>query len=83
MSRNSGCQIAYFGSNGSARVPSSSPDVLTVSDDATNNGQVGIINFLVEDDRVRFAIDDAAAALSGLTLSSRLLSLAVAVKPRP
>jgi hypothetical protein len=45
-------------------------------------GHKGIINFVIRDDRVRFEIDDAEAARRGLTISSKLLSLAVSVKPR-
>lgn len=83
LSRNSGCQIAYFASDGPPPAAAANSDVLTVSDDATNNDQAGIINFIVMDGRVRFTINEAAAAQSGLTVSSRLLNLAVAVKPRP
>lgn len=52
--------------------------VLTVSD----NPSQGIIGFLIADNRVRFNIDDAAAAENGLIISSKLLSLAVNVKQR-
>ena len=57
-------------------------DVLTVTDGQADSGDVGIINFVVRDSRVRFDIDDAAAASAGLTISSRLLNLALHVKPR-
>ena len=42
----------------------------------------GMINFVLKDNRVRFIVDDDAAAQSGLTISSKLLSVALAVKPR-
>jgi hypothetical protein len=37
---------------------------------------------VIHDNRVRFEIDDAAAARNGLTISSKLLGLALSVKPR-
>ena len=52
--------------------------ILTVSDKAAGSG--AIIDFVLEDDKVRFEIDAGAARQSGLSLSSKLLSLAVAVK---
>jgi hypothetical protein len=56
--------------------------VLTVTDSARDEPARGIINFLIQNNRVRFEIDNGAAAESGLTISSKLLSLAVSVKPR-
>jgi hypothetical protein len=53
--------------------------VLTVTD-AVNGGQRGMIHFSVINGRVRFYIDDAAARQHGLTISSRLLALAVGVR---
>ncbi len=55
--------------------------ILTVTD-AGSGPQRGIIHFTVVRGRVRFFIDEAAAARRGLSISSRLLSLAVAVKGR-
>ncbi len=52
---------------------------LTVTDGATDPAAKGIINFVIQDDRVRFDIDLSAAAAAGLTISSKLLSLAVHV----
>ncbi len=37
----------------------------------------GMIDFVLKDARVRFRIDPRAAERSGLTISSKLLSLAV------
>lgn len=42
----------------------------------------GVINFVIQDNHVRFDIDDALAADGGLSISSKLLGLAHAVKPR-
>jgi len=39
----------------------------------------GIINFVISEGHVRFEIDSSAAAANGLTVSSKLLSLAVRV----
>lgn len=79
----SDCDIAYFG-NADPTTPQAieslhgSP-VLTVSD---SGGKGAIINFVVKDNRVRFEIDEAAAAQNKLVLSAKLLSLALNVKPR-
>jgi len=53
--------------------------VLTVTD-SSGGGQRGIIHFVIVDGRVRFYIDQAAAAQRGLSISSRLLALALGVK---
>ncbi|WP_310539485.1 YfiR family protein [Phenylobacterium sp.] len=49
--------------------------VLTVTDQA--NGAGAIVNFVLRENRVRFTIDPRAATQSGLTISSKLLSLAL------
>lgn len=54
--------------------------VLTVTDAATDPQARGIVNFVLVGGRVRFEIDAAAAAESGIAISSKLLSLAVAVR---
>ena len=56
--------------------------VLTVTDNAAAANMRGIINFVIVANHVRFDIDDAAAARSGITVSSKLLSLAHSVRPR-
>ena len=53
--------------------------MLTVTDNATDPAATGIINFLIVDDHVRFDINNSTAAAGGLTISSKLLSLAVHV----
>jgi hypothetical protein len=52
--------------------------VLTVSDSAAP----GIISFVITDNRVRFNINDKAAAENGLVISSKLLDLAANVTRR-
>jgi YfiR/HmsC-like len=79
ISRSSGCHIAYVARTLMAL---QDWDLLTVTDGETSGDQAGIINFVIKDGRVRFVIDDAAAALGGLTISSRLLNLALVVKQR-
>lgn len=55
--------------------------ILTVTD-SRNSSQRGIIHFAVVDGRVRFFIDDAQARARGLTISSRLLALAIGVNQK-
>jgi hypothetical protein len=56
--------------------------VLTVTDGSDTRAR-GIITFLLENNRVRFEIDDGAAAQNHLVISSELLRLARVVRPRP
>ncbi len=81
------CQIAYVPGNDAPAVAAMldatrGKPVLTISDLPNNAPAHGIIDFVIEDGHVRFDIDDAAAAQSGLTISSKLLSLARSVNPR-
>jgi hypothetical protein len=55
--------------------------VLTVGDKSAGSG--AIIEFVRQENKVRFEIDAAAAERCGLKLSSKLLSLAVAVTGTP
>jgi hypothetical protein len=50
--------------------------VLTVSESEGFTRYGGMINFVMEERKVRFEINDAAAARAGLKISSKLLSLA-------
>jgi hypothetical protein len=54
--------------------------VLTVSDLPEFTRRGGIIQFVVEGGRIRFEVNLAAAAEAGLTLSSELLKVALAVR---
>lgn len=56
--------------------------VLTVTDQQEDPAAKGIVNFVLVDGRVRFEIDNQAAAENGIALSSKLLSLAVSVRGR-
>jgi len=55
--------------------------VLTVTDQG-RAGAGSIIQFVIRDGRVRFDIDQIAAQASGMTISSKLLDLAVTVRRR-
>jgi hypothetical protein len=55
---------------------------LTFTNSSQNAPAKGIVHFVVKENRLRFEIDDSLAAENGLILSSKLLSLAVSVKPR-
>jgi hypothetical protein len=75
-----GCGVLFVADHDAA-MPPQAPATLVVTDQAAE-GHKGVINFVIRDDRVRFEIDDAEAARRGLIISSKLLSLAVSVKPR-
>ncbi len=53
--------------------------VLTITDSRAGSAR-GMIHFVVRDGRVRFYIDEAGASSHGLSVSSRLLALAVGVR---
>jgi hypothetical protein len=55
--------------------------ILTVTD-ARSSSARGVIHFAIVDGRVRFFIDNAQAQARGLTISSRLLALAIGVNQR-
>lgn len=55
--------------------------VLTVTDGSAGP-QRGMVHFTIAGGRVRFFIDEAEAAARGLTISSRLLALALGVRQR-
>ena len=87
VARNSGCHILYLSGDADSQAAQmldalKGSGVLTVTDDKANPGNDGIIRFVIRDNRVRFDIDDAAAAAGGLVIDSRLLNLALEVKPR-
>jgi hypothetical protein len=81
-----GCHVAFVGGSpqqqtGQILAALSGQPVLTITD-ARTGSQRGIIHFALVSGRVRFFIDEAAAAKRGLSISSRLLGLAVAVRTR-
>ena len=56
--------------------------VLTVTEIEHAPAPIGIINFVIQGNRVRFAVDNRAASENTLELSSKLLSLASSVTPK-
>jgi hypothetical protein len=84
VTRSSGCQVLYAAGSpdqSAADMLASvrGTPVLTLTDKAPDPRNHGMINFIISDNRVRFEIDEAAAEQSGLTISSKLLSLAARV----
>jgi hypothetical protein len=86
VDRAQGCHLAFV--QGTAPQETSrmllalrAQPVLTVTD-ARGGAARGMIHFAIIEGRVRFSIDDAAAAERGLSISSRLLALAITVRPR-
>ena len=82
---NSGCHVLFAAgtptqSAAEALAAVRGKPVLTVTDAPPAAAAKGIVNFVLVDNRVRFEINLAAAAENGLAISSKLLSLAVAVK---
>jgi hypothetical protein len=81
VTSDSGCHILYVGASTAQpaaeglRAVAGAP-VLTVTDEA-QGGPKGAIHFVIRENRVRFEIDQGAAARGGLQVSSKLLNLAV------
>jgi YfiR/HmsC-like len=85
LSPGQACQIVFIGHMRAQSVRQaldavSGEPVLTVTDSGATSDPGGIVQFVMHEGRVGFAIDTAAAARHHLTISSKLLSLAVAVK---
>jgi hypothetical protein len=79
----SDCAIAFVdgGRSGEILAALGRQPVLTVTD-ARTSAQRGVIHFAVVEGRVRFFIDNAQAQAHGLTISSRLLALAIGVNQK-
>ena len=79
-----GCQIAYIAEASGVSVPDAlqtfeGAPVLTVTE-AEASDRRGMVNFVLQDKRLRFEIDDAAAAQNGIEISAKLLRLALSVR---
>ena len=79
------CRILYISSSEQNRLTAilaalNNHPVLTVSDIPKFADRGGMIQFRLEDNRVRFAINLAPAASAGIGMSSELLKVAVSVK---
>lgn len=76
------CHILFINPSEKNRLPEiveavRSSSVLTVSETEQFIQSGGIINFMRENNKIRFEISDDAARRAGLKISSKLLSLAV------
>jgi hypothetical protein len=85
--QNSPCHIMYIAGSPAQSVAEGvaamrHTHTLTFTNSNQNTAAKGIVHFIVQENRLRFEIDDSLAAENGLVLSSKLLSLAVSVKPR-
>ncbi len=75
------CHILFISASEKKRLPSilaalSGSSVLTVADMENFTGSGGMIQFVMEDGSVRFAINVGATSRARLKVSSKLLSLA-------
>ena len=79
----SACAVAFVDGNhtGETLAALGRQPILTVTD-SRSGAQRGVIHFAVVAGRVRFFIDNAQAQARGLTVSSRLLALAIGVNQR-
>ena len=83
IDRGSGCNVAFLAGNaatGGLSAVDGAP-ILTVTDAAETRVR-GIFHFRVRGGHVGFDVDDLKASRAGLTISSRLLSIALSVSSR-
>jgi hypothetical protein len=76
-----GCHVAFVQGDPALLQGLQGKPVLTVTD-ARGGAQAGMIHFVIQQGRVRFAIDEAQAAKCGVAISSRLLGIALSVRQR-
>ncbi len=81
------CQILYFSARDSERIRDvrnaiQQQPILTVGEDPRFLDLGGMVNFQLEDKKVRFAINLASAEQAGLSLHTQLLRLATEVKKK-
>ena len=82
------CHVLFISRSEKERLPQvleslGDAPVLTVGDTKGFLDQGGIINFIREESKLRFEINQEAAEQAGLRISSKLLALAKRVKGRP
>jgi len=80
-----GCRVVFIDSSENARLPMAlaaldSLPVLTVSNIPDFISRGGMIQFVLKENRVRFEINVANAERVGLSLSARLLNVALSVR---
>jgi len=83
-----GCRILFVSSSKDSQLNAilaalGTSNILTVSEIPGFTRRGGMIQFVVSANRVRFEINLAAAQRAGLTLSSELLKVAVAIRRTP
>jgi len=83
-----GCRILFINASKDSQLVAAltalgKSNILTVSDVPAFTRRGGMIQFVLEGNRVRFEINLAAAQRAGLTLSSELLKVAVAIRRAP
>jgi hypothetical protein len=88
VSEAAGCRVLYVSLSEDSGLPAilkalEKTSILTVSDIPQFTMRGGMIEFVINNNRVRFEVNLAAARRAGLTLSSELLKLAVAVRRAP
>ncbi|MGH9407681.1 MAG: YfiR family protein [Terriglobia bacterium] len=81
-----GCRILFISSSEAGSLKDvlaelGEESILTVSDIPQFVERGGMIDFVLQDNRVRFEVNLAAAKRAGLTLSSQLLKVAARVEP--
>lgn len=79
------CRVLFISSSEAKRLKEiltnlGAASVLTVSDLPRFTQRGGMVQFVLEGDRVRFEVNSAIAARAGLTMSSELLKVAVNVR---
>jgi len=82
------CKILFVGASGRAHIDELVQivkflPILTVGETPGFAEHGGVIRFVVEDNRVRFEVNVDAARQGGLTISSRLLTLARIIQQAP
>ncbi|HUI76802.1 MAG TPA: YfiR family protein [Bryobacteraceae bacterium] len=82
------CQVVFISSSERTQAAAivatlSARPILTVSEIPGFAALGGMVNFYIEDRRIRFEINPKAAARSGLRISSQLLKLARVVDAKP
>ena len=82
------CQILFISSSEANRLNKiiealDKNAVLTVSDIPQFSQRQGMIQFVLEENRIRFEVNLTATQRAGLTLSSELLKVATAVRKNP
>ncbi|MCU1286407.1 MAG: hypothetical protein JWO13_2757 [Acidobacteriales bacterium] len=80
-----GCRIVFIGNSEAARLEKLLPSLnkmgaLTVSDIPRFINRGGMIQFVLNENRIRFEVNLTPAETAGLTLSSELLKVAASVK---